>query len=291
MQKIWETSQFKEVYDTNTTSFELGSPGLRVQTFCHSFVYRGWRHSADLHRPNIIAFMILSGEQKLIRQDGSSEMVHDGYFSIINLNTIDVDFLTLSPCVERYFILLEINPLLQYTLKEMFPQGLPAFHAANPERLRKCFENIRQEITSREADDCRIGGAAYSLFHEAMKQLPTDPLPQPLMTALNYIDNHFHKIHLSREEIAAAARVSVSTLAGLFRKHLQSTIWRTIEQKRMDNVRQLLTFSNKSISEIAAACGFSYAYYLTREFRSRFNMTPSVYRKVSRRSNENQDNI
>ena len=284
MQKIWETSQFKEVYDANTTSFELGTTGLRVQTFCHSLVYRGWRHSADLHRPNIIVFMILSGEQRLIRQDGSSEMVRDGYFSIINLNTIDVDFLTLSPCAERYFILLEINPLLQNILQEMFHGGLPAFHAANPPRLQKCFENIRKEITSSEADDSKIGGAAYTLLHEAMKQLPGNPLPQPLLIALNYIDNHFQEVHLSREEIAAAARVSVSTLAALFRKHLQTTIWHTIEQKRMDNVRQLLTFSNKSISEIASACGFSYAYYLTREFRRRYNMTPSVYRQVSRRS-------
>lgn len=282
MQNIWESSNFKEIYNVNTTPFELGTPSLRVQTFCHSISYQNWKNGAGFSRPNIIAFLILSGNQQLIHSDGSKEKVKEGYFSMLNLNTLDIDFLTLSKKAERYFILFEINPLLLAILKEMFPAGLPSFHSPAPRKLKLLFENIRDRITEECAEDSRISGAAYSLLHEAMKQLPVDPLPLPLQLALNYIDNNFHQIHLSREEIARHACVSISTLAALFRKHLNLTIWQYISNKRMENVKQLLTYSNKSISEIASLCGFSYAYYLTREFKSKFNVTPFQYRRSSR---------
>ena len=288
MPSIWESSSFREVYDVNTTHFELGTPTLRVQTFCHSVSYQNWRSGTNFKRPNIIAFMILSGKQQLIRQNGSGEIVRDGYFSMIDLNLIDADFLTLSPQAERYFILFEINPLLTLLLKEMFPAGLPSFYPANPQKLKQCFEKIRREITSPNASDSLIGGAAYSLLHEIMRQLPTTQLPQPLRLAKSYIDNNFHKTDLSREEIARHACVSVSTLGTLFRKHLNVTVWQTICNKRMDNVKQLLTFSNNPINEIASLCGFSYSYYLTREFRKLFNTTPLQYRRTSRRERHTQ---
>lgn len=282
MQKIWESSNFKEIYNVNTTPFESGFPTLRVQTFCHSVSYQNWKNGNGFSRPNIIAFLILSGNQQIIHSDGTKEKVGEGYFSMLNLNTIDVDFLTTGKKTERYFILFEINPLLSAILKEMFPAGLPSFNSPAPEKLKKLFENIRDAITENSAEDSRIGGAAYSLLHEVMTQLPANPLPVPLQLACSYIDNNFHRTHLSREEIARHSCVSISTLAAIFRKHLTTTIWQYISNKRMENVKQLLTYSNKPINEIAVLCGFSYSYYLTREFKSRFGITPFQYRRTSR---------
>ena len=153
----------------------------------------------------------------------------------------------------------------------------------DPLKLQKCFENIRDELMKKNADDSRIGAAAYRLLHEAMIQLPENPLPEPLTLARNFIDNHFQDVHLmTREQIAKAACVSVSTLSSLFREYLDSTIWQTICSKRMESVKQLLTYSNKSIGEISQECGFSYPYYLAREFKKQFGMTPLEYRKHSR---------
>ena len=165
----------------------------------------------------------------------------------------------------------------------MFPAGLPSFYAVDTEKLKHCFEAIRDELSRQDADDSRIGGYAYQLLHEAMVQFPEDPLPQPLVLAKNFINNHFRNVHLmTREEIAKAACVSISTLSNLFRTHLNTTIWQTICDKRMENVKQLLTYSNHSIEEIAHECGFNYAYYLAREFKKQFGITPLEYRKQSR---------
>lgn len=282
MQNVWEANLFHETYDVNTTPVRQGTNGLRVQTFCHSTTRRGWKNDSSSQRNNIIAFLILSGNQQMILKKGSISKVSAGFFSIINLNSIDKDFLTVSDTVERYFILLEINSMTLNLLNEMFPAGLPSFQSAEQEKLQKCFENIRKNIIAADADDSLISSCAYQLLHEAMSQLPTSPLPDTLLAALNYIDNHFQEINISREDVAKAACVSISTLGNLFRKHLKTTVHDTIVQKRMEKVRQLLRFSNKPIAEIAAECGFSYSYYLTREFQKKFNLTPFQYRKQNR---------
>lgn len=283
MQRVWESHQFREVYDANTTSFETESPVIRVQTFCRSTSYRSWKSRNDPPRPGLIAFLILSGRFSRMRRGNAAEEIGPGYFALLDLRTLDSDFVTVSEKAERYFILLEPNPLLRGLLEQMFPDGLPAFLAGQPERIERCFEEIRDEIIRPDALDAKIGGAAYTLLHEVMTQRPAVTLPEPLRLARRCIDDRFHECRLSRTEIARASRVSVSTLAALFRRHLGTTVWSEIRDRRMAKARQLLTFSNKPVSEIASECGFSYAYYLTREFRASCGMTPLAYRRISRK--------
>ena len=283
MQKVWESSQFKEIYHVNTTHYEPGTPSLRIQSFCHSVSYRPWIGKSDIPRSNIIVSMILSGEQKVTRMDGSEKIESKGYFTILDLSAPGQKFETISPSAERYFVLYEVNTLLKTLLKEMFPGGLPSFYAVDPEKFKQCFELIRDELSNNRADDSRIGAYAYQLLHEAMIQFPEDPLPKPVLIAKNFIDSNFRDPKLmTRKEIAKAACVSISTLTNLFHQHLKTTIWQAICDKRMENVKQLLTYSNSSVEEIARECGFNYAYYLAREFKKQFGMTPLEYRKQSR---------
>ncbi len=282
MQRISESGKFREVYDVNTTAFKQKNSVLRVQSFCHSVSYLDWKHSVDPAPSTVIAFLILSGNQTVIYPDRTRVQIGPGYFAVVNLNSVKEDYITASSSAERYFILLEKNNLLQNLLSDMFPGGLPAFQAQDPEVLKECFEDIRREIIRKDASDPRIGGAAYRLFHEAAQQLPGNELPLPLVLARNYISNHFHEPELCREQIANAACVSISTLAGLFRKFLGVTIRESISQKRMESVRQMLIFSNKSIADIAESCGFTYSYYLAREFKRVHNMTPGTFRKINR---------
>ena len=256
-----------------------------MQTFCHSVSRKNWKHLIDPSRNGIIAFMILSGNQTVVSPDGSRREIGPGYFMAADLKTVQEAYITSSPRAERYFILLEKNSFLSKVLEEFFPGGLPAFQLPEPEILQKCFQDIRREILRRHVSDARIGAAAYRLLYEVSGQYPAEDQPPPLRLARNYIADHFHQAHLCREEIARVSCVSVSTLAGLFRKHLGKTIWEYISEQRMEKVRQLLIYSNKPIGEIAGECGFSYAYYLTREFRSNYGMTPSAYRKQNRKSN------
>lgn len=284
MQHVSESFKFREVYDVNMAANMQRDRGLRVQSFCHSISDSNWKHAVGPAPSTVIAFLILSGNQTIIYPDRKRVQIGPGYFAVINLNSVKEEYITATHSTERYFILLEKNNLLQNLLSDMFPGGLPAFHAQDPEILKECFEDIRREIIRKDASDPRIGGAAYRLFHEAAQQLPGNELPLALVLAKNYISNHFHEPELCREQIANAACVSISTLAGLFRRYLGVTIRESISQKRMESVRQMLIFSNKSISEIAEACGFTYSYYLAREFKKVHNMPPGAFRRINRNS-------
>ena len=283
MKKIWETAHFKEVYHVNTTHYVPGTPSLRIQNFCHSICYKSWVGTSDIPRSKIIASMILSGKQRITKANGEQQIESEGFFTMVNLKTPGQQFETVSDISERYFVLLEINETLQTLLKCMFPGGLPSFYAVNPEKLITCFEQIRDELSKKNADDSRIGAYAYQLLHEAMIQFPEKVFPKALIRAKDFIDNNFQNADLmTRKEIANAACVSVSTLTNLFREYLNISIWQAISEKRMENVKQLLTYSNNSIEEIAKECGFSYSYYLAREFKKQFGITPLEYRKKSR---------
>ena len=284
MQKIWESPQFKEVYHVNTAHYSPGMPSLRIQSFCHSISYKSWVGGSEIPRSNIIVSMILSGKQRVTQKNGTETVESSGYFTILDLSAPGQKFETVTTSAERYFVLYEMNSLLKNLLKEMFPGGLTSFYAVDAEKLKGCFENIRNELSMKNPDDSLIGAYGYQLLHEAMLQFPEDPLPQPLILAKNFIDNHFQKPErMTRKEIAKASCVSISTLSNLFRKHLNTTIWQTICGKRMENVRQLLTYSNLSVEEIARECGFNYSYYLAREFKKLFGISPLTYRKQSRR--------
>lgn len=282
MQHIWESSQFREIYDVNTTPFEAKRSTLRVQTFCRSTSYWNWKNRIDVPQPGIIAFLILSGRQRLVRRGEPPQEIGPGYFSLLDLKAVDADFIAESEKVERLFILLEPNPLLRELLDLMFRGKLPSFHAGQPEKLRQCFEEIRRQIIRPDADDALIGGAAYALLHEVLCQRPSVTLPEPLLRARAYIGRRFCDPRLSRGDVARAAHVSVSTLAALFRLHLGKSVGDEIRDRRMAKVRQLLTFSNKPVSEIASECGFTYSYYLAREFRKAFGSTPLAFRRLTR---------
>lgn len=283
MEKVLESAHFKEIYHANTTHYEQGMTSLRVQTFCHSISYKSWVGNSDIPRSNIIVSMILSGKQKVTRLNGLETIESPGYFTILDLSAPGQKFETVSSHAERYFILFEDNSVLKNLLKEMFPGGLPSFYTVDMEKMKHCFELLREELSKNNADDSLIGAYGYRLLHEAMIQFPEDPLPQPVLIAKNFIDNHFRNAKLmTRKEIAKAACVSVSTLTNLFRQHLNATIWQTICDKRMENIKQMLTYTNHSIEEIARECGFNYAYYLAREFKKQFGITPLAYRKQSR---------
>lgn len=284
MQRIWESCHFKETYSVNTTPFELKNSSLRVQTFCHSVSRKNWQHAIDPVRRSVIAFFILSGKQEIVGADKKRQPLLSGCFGIVDLEQFDAQVVTVTEKAVRYFILFEKNQLLSSVLKEMFPAGLPVFVSREPEKIIKCFEEIRREISRRCPSDGAVGAAAYQLLYEAARQLPVEELPAALVQAKAYIADHLHQKHLCREEVAAASCVSISSLALLFKKHLGISVGAYIQKLRIEKVCQLLTFSNKSIAEIALESGFSYSYYLAREFRKSKGMTPSAYRKKSRKT-------
>lgn len=95
---------------------------------------------------------------------------------------------------------------------------------------------------------------------------------------LAYIDEHLQS-DLSTAHIAASAAISESECLRCFRRLINTTPIQYVRQRRVRRAGQLLRFSQESISNIAAECGFQDLSYFTKTFREVEGCTPTEYRK------------
>lgn len=80
--------------------------------------------------------------------------------------------------------------------------------------------------------------------------------------------------------VAEAVGTSVRLLEMHFRKALGTTVVRELQRVRLENVKRLLTETDKSLSRIAEACGFDNESYLKTLFRRQFGKTMAGWRKT-----------
>ena len=283
-----KTQSYQEDYLLNTSEYQKEVRMLRIHSFCHSFLTPQW--NGDRYKyPFVLVSMILSGTNRYITADGDSVSQHQGYFYISDLNERKDESISLrTEMLERYFILLEVNPHLRVVLRELFPAGLPKFLSSEPERLKRCFEDIRRILRKKEEpDDILLGAMGYRLLCEAARQIsPASDLPEKLLLALRYIDNRFCSPTLNRRKIAAAGGMSMVQLGKLFQENLHSTVNRYVTNLRLEKAKHLLTHTGLPVKEIAGQCGFSYAYYFARVFRENTGVLPGKFRREQLKRSE-----
>lgn len=86
----------------------------------------------------------------------------------------------------------------------------------------------------------------------------------------------------SVKELAAMAHLSVNAFIRAFRRALGITPHAYLQRLRMQYAERLLSETDRSIDEIAAACGFSDRNYLSRVFAEKHRQGPAAYRKSAR---------
>ncbi|MBB3112360.1 AraC family transcriptional regulator of arabinose operon [Paenibacillus phyllosphaerae] len=84
---------------------------------------------------------------------------------------------------------------------------------------------------------------------------------------------------VSLPELARKHCMSTSRLSHLFKEQVGDSILNTLCKFRLDKAAQLLSGTNRQVSEIASDVGFDCAIHFTRKFREVFGETPSMYRK------------
>lgn len=278
--KNTRTADYQENYLMNDLPYRPDFPGILVHSFCHSFLQPQWRLKLD-PLPYISVSIILSGEDIFLNDDGDRIRDRPGYFNISDLNFGTGGINRKKEILERYFIQLRVNRFLRELLQSLFPAGLPQFMPPHPERLKRCFEDIRRILRRKsEIDHPLLGAAAFRLLCEAADQLgPPEPTPEALVKALHYIDNRFSRTELTRREIAAAAGISDAALGKLFQTHLHTTVNRYVLKLRVEKAGLLLKNSRHPVAEIARMCGFPHPCYFAKVFRAHTGLLPLAYRR------------
>ena len=101
------------------------------------------------------------------------------------------------------------------------------------------------------------------------------------MDVMEYIKANFGQ-SLNNKSLAAIFSYHPYYLGDLFRKHLGKTLHAYIDEVRLNHASELLLLTEKSIYEIAAACGYKNAEHFTRRFRGSYGMAPTEWRNRRR---------
>ena len=106
---------------------------------------------------------------------------------------------------------------------------------------------------------------------------------KPVSQCIDYIYDHLHE-QITLEELADTAGVSSSYISKLFHNEVNVTIAQYIQQKRVDAAKNLLIFTDYSISDIANYLQFSTESYFISVFGKLCGLMPKKFRELHFRS-------
>jgi YesN/AraC family two-component response regulator len=102
---------------------------------------------------------------------------------------------------------------------------------------------------------------------------------------LNYINHHYME-KITSLSIEDMFEVNFDYINRIFSKITENTIFKYINQLRINNAKQLIETSNLSFGEIAYLVGIEDRYYFTRQFHKMTNLTPTQYYNLTHEKKE-----
>ena len=94
---------------------------------------------------------------------------------------------------------------------------------------------------------------------------------------LDYIKENYAKSKINLEILSNVSGLNKSFLSALFPKLTGHNFKDYLNRLRVDRAIELITASEKSISEIAFLCGFTDASYFSRLFKTKMGISPSEH--------------
>lgn len=95
--------------------------------------------------------------------------------------------------------------------------------------------------------------------------------------SLAYLQQNFDQ-NLSRRQLAKAVGVSENYLSQIFRQELGISPWECLSRLRIQKAKELLTSTDRSITEVACQVGFDDPAYFSRVFKKMVGKSPQAFR-------------
>ncbi|MBU1145869.1 MAG: AraC family transcriptional regulator [Firmicutes bacterium] len=106
---------------------------------------------------------------------------------------------------------------------------------------------------------------------------------KPVNKAISYIDKHLH-FAITLEEISSHVKLSKPYLSQLFSKEVGNSLQIYVQLRKIEEAKNLLSYTKISISEISQILAFCSQSYFTEVFKKATSYTPVSYRKKYRKS-------
>lgn len=166
--------------------------------------------------------------------------------------------------------LLEINPDRELSIYD------PRSYDNSTELMR----NLAQQITFPFA----LEAESQAIIHQLMSRfLATAESKIPnfekrLIRVLDYIDEHIQRT-ISIDELADLIFLSKDHLIRLFKKHMNDTPVKYMNQKKIEKAQLMMLIDNSSIQELSFKLGFENISYFNRLFKKMTGETPTSYKR------------
>lgn len=183
---------------------------------------------------------------------------------------------------EHHFLQRQLlQPLLSgaYCFPDLLSSDLPVYSQALPLIRRICDAdpsggNYKLSVFSDLL-------AVFSLLSEHCPLIAReDSTPHPdqdsIKNCLSYLSRNFRN-HLTLQEIAQQVHLHPNYLCARFKCVTGQTVFQHLTQLRLEEAARLLRTTRKSISQIAAECGFESTGFFTRKFKAFMGITPKTY--------------
>lgn len=192
----------------------------------------------------------------------------------------------------RYVSHWDGNPLIRfYSIDFLMPKKsvnlwrnmkLQRIEGAPNQQIHELIDQMCICAAGDDVDHLRAFGLFYQMLSLVLPHMFTTPmhsLPQPLQTAIAYIEANYADI-TSVREIAAACFISESRLYHLFQEHLNISPISYLNRMRVHAAIELLPNSDLSIQQIAEQLNFHSEYYFRKTFQKVTGELPSKLRKM-----------
>lgn len=140
-----------------------------------------------------------------------------------------------------------------------------------------CYQNRVHNYNIVDVDSLLDAGSriidAYAACLESSRSNQTQ-----INKVLAYINTHLGD-DLSLNAVSAGVYISKSHLCSIFKSLMGMTFTDYVRQQRIRHARLLLTTTDRSIDDIASACGFNSSTYFSTVFRSEMGLAPSTFRR------------
>jgi AraC-like DNA-binding protein len=113
-----------------------------------------------------------------------------------------------------------------------------------------------------------------SLTHQPVKKTKNRDL---FFNIQSYLDQNYLKDH-SLKSITKQFGINEFTLKKGFKDNFNTTVFDYILVKRLENARELLLYTDKTIQQIASITGYKYPNHFCTAFKKRFGVTPATVR-------------
>lgn len=118
------------------------------------------------------------------------------------------------------------------------------------------------------------------LYQKGLKALKEMDHCSPIVQmAMEYINNHYHQMDLSIDQVAKHVRISTSHLSKQLRKELGVSYTDLVTKVRIEAAVKLMKDPMLRIYDIAEKVGYSTQHYFSAAFKKVMGASPAKYRK------------